>query len=626
VRVLSVLALLAGGIQAVAADERVVPDVRIRHLPVGAEPVRLPFPATHLGARWIGSEEATVEVRAWRPGDGWGRWEPLAVAHDLEDPEQGLVYSGLIRIDGARRLQARTWPGVRTPELVLIDAGRGGPATAVSADAPPGAPPVVTRAGWGADESLRKGRPEHAPVTKLVVHHTVTPNDDPDPAQTVRAIYAFHTRSRGWDDIGYNFLVDGAGRVYEGRFARGYAPGETPTGEDQTGRGVIGAHAKGFNQGSMGFSLLGDFSRDQGPTPAQLDGLVQALAWKAAARGINPHGSDPYTGANGATRRFPNIAGHRDVGETACPGDRLYERLPEVRQRVADAVAGRPAPQPQVPPPAPIPEGPPVPDIPGWWAAHGDGRVLAFGDAPPAGDLGGKHLAAPIVAMAATRGRDGYWLAGADGGFFAFGNAAFAGSAAGRLASLTVHLEPTPTGQGYWVVSRTGEVMAFGDARYFGSLGVAGPAALPQAAEIVGMASTPSGAGYWLAATDGRVFGFGDAVVASAAAAQSVTQIEGHAPGGRVVAIEASPTGTGFWVLGVDGGVFSFGPGFHGSVPGRNVRTNAVELRVSEGGAGYYIAGADGALFAFGDADTRRERPGRPEDAGVVDIALRPGP
>jgi hypothetical protein len=463
-------------------------------------------------------------------------------------------------------------------------------------------------------------------VTKLVVHHTVTPNDDPDPAQTVRAIYAFHTRSRGWDDIGYNFLVDGAGRVYEGRFARGYAPGETPTGEDETGRGVIGAHAKGFNQGSMGFSLLGDFSRDRTPAPAQVDGLVQALAWKAAARGIDPHGSDPYTGANGATRRFPNISGHRDVGETACPGDRLYERLPEVRQRVADAIAGGPPPQPQVPPPAPIPEAPPVPDIPGWWAALRDGRVLSFGDAPPAGDLGGKHLAAPIVAMAAARQRDGYWLAGADGGVFAFGNAAFAGSAAGRLASLTVHLEPTPTGQGYWVVSRTGEVMAFGDAQYFGSLGVAGPAALPQAAEIIGMASTPSGAGYWLAANDGRVFGFGDAVVASAAAAQSVAQVEGHAPGGRVVAIEASPTGTGFWLLGVDGGVFSFGAGFHGSVPARNVRTDAVELRVSEGGAGYYIAGADGALFAFGDADTRRERPGRPQDAGVVDIALRPGP
>jgi hypothetical protein len=450
----------------------------------------------------------------------------------------------------------------------------------------------------------------------------------------VRAIYAFHTRSRGWADIGYNFLVDAQGRVYEGRYARAYAPGETPTGEDETGRGVIGAHAKGFNQGSMGFSLLGDFSRDRGPTAAQADGLVQALAWKAAARRIDPYGSDPYTGANGATRRFPNISGHRDVGDTACPGDRLYEQLPDLRRRVAERVGG---PEAEAPPPVPppVPEAPPLPPVPGWWAALADGRVRAYGDAPPAGDLGGRQLSAPIVAMASTRHRDGYWLAGADGGVFSFGNASFAGSATGRLASPAVQLEPTPSGQGYWVVSRSGEVMAFGDARFFGGLSVVGRPALtqpldgdggPATINIVGMASTPTGAGYWLAAADGRVFGFGDAVVHSAAAAQIVNQIQGQAPGGRVVDIEASPETGGFWLLGVDGGVFSFGPPFHGSVPARRVQTTAVELRVSEGGAGYYIAAADGALFAFGDADRRRERSGRSEDAGVVDIALRPGP
>jgi hypothetical protein len=255
--------------------------------------------------------------------------------------------------------------------------------------------------------------------------------------------------------------------------------------------------------------------------------------------------------------------------------------------------------------------------------------------------------------MASTRHRDGYWLAGADGGVFTFGNASFAGSATGRLARPAVQLEPTPSGRGYWVVSRSGEVVAFGDARFFGGLSAGGVATLPRPAkvpdwgggptstwwdarrnggqgpatiDIVGMASTPTGAGYWLAAADGRVFGFGDAVVDSAAAAQSISQVQGQASGGRVVDIEASPETGGFWLLGVDGGVFSYGPPFHGSVPGRNLQTTAVELRVSEGGAGYYIAAADGALFAFGDADPRRERPGRPEDGGVVDIALRPGP
>ena len=90
----------------------------------------------------------------------------------------------------------------------------------------------MSRAAWGADEGMRTGAPEFAPPRKLIVHHTVTPNDDPDPASTVRAIYAYHTHQHGWNDIGYNFLVDAAGRVYEGRYARAYAPGETPTGED----------------------------------------------------------------------------------------------------------------------------------------------------------------------------------------------------------------------------------------------------------------------------------------------------------------------------------------------------------------------------------------------------------
>ena len=85
---------------------------------------------------------------------------------------------------------------------------------------------MITRSAWGADEGMRKGPIEFGlPISKLVVHHTVTPNDDPDPAQTVRAVYAYHTRHNGWNDIGYNFLVDQQGRIYEGRFARPYRPG-----------------------------------------------------------------------------------------------------------------------------------------------------------------------------------------------------------------------------------------------------------------------------------------------------------------------------------------------------------------------------------------------------------------
>src|SRR5207253_2037642 len=126
-------------------------------------------------------------------------------------------------------------------------------------------PPVVTRAQWGADESIRKNNQKYAPITKLFVHHTVTSPDgpDPDPAATVRAIYAYHVQGNGWDDIGYNFLIDAQGRVYEGRWARDYAPGETPTGEDLNENGVVGAHVLNHNIGSAGIAMLGDFSNGE---------------------------------------------------------------------------------------------------------------------------------------------------------------------------------------------------------------------------------------------------------------------------------------------------------------------------------------------------------------------------
>src|SRR5581483_10992445 len=470
------------------------------------------------------------------------------------------VASGLVRPDpGATRLALR-WPaGARHLEVVAIDAGTG--------PAPPMAPvrvaegkraerPVISRAAWGANEGLRKGRPEFAPISKLIVHHTVTANNDPDPAQTVRAIYAYHTRSNGWNDIGYNFLVDQQGRIYEGRFARRYGPGETPTGEDEAGRGVIGAHAKAVNPGTAGVALLGDYSGGYQPPAPALDALVRLLAWKAGRHDIDPKGASPFTAVDGSRRNFPNIAGHRDVGETGCPGGRLYERLPEIRQRVADTV-GQPA-APPPPPPAPLPPLPaPIPAFPGFWSVAPDGRIRAYGDAAAAGDLAGRKLGGAIVSLAATPGGHGYWMLGADGGVFAFGDAPFLGAPTGGLHAPAVRLEPTPTGRGYWVLSAAGDVVAFGDAPFRGQL-------FPLPLQTVGIASTPGGQGYWVATADGRVVPFGDAVLHSLtggpltdSASWTLACLAGSAPqpgaGPRsagaaapTVAIAASPDGKGY--------------------------------------------------------------------------------
>jgi hypothetical protein len=611
------------------------PGSRLAVLPVKAE-VRLPFPATHVGLRWRGSEAAPVEVR-WRTADGWGPWAAPPIWDDAGDPDQSLVATGLVRPPaGTIALAVRAGAGATQVEAVAIDAGpnpRPLPPPPVrlhtAGGGPPPQPPVISRHDWGANEGMRKGHPEFAAISKLLVHHTVTANDDPDPAQTVRAIYAYHTRGNGWNDIGYNFLVDQQGRVYEGRFARAYRAGEAPTGEDEGGRGVIGAHAKAVNPGTAGVAMLGDYSGGYQPPGPAVDSLVRLLAWKAARHDIDPKGTSPFTAVDGSRRTFPNIAGHRDVGDTGCPGGRLYERLPEIRQRVADTI-GAPAPPP---PPAPLPPPAPpvpVPEFPGFWSATADGVVRAFGDARPAGDLAGKKLGGPVVSLAATPGGQGYWMVGADGGVFAFGDAPFLGAPAGKLHSAAVHLEPTPTGKGYWVLSAGGEVVPFGDAVFLGQT-------FPLPLAAVALATTPSGKGYWLATADARVLAFGDAVVHSVTggpltdtASAAATGAVGTGPArpstasaAPTVAIAASPDGKGYWLLARDGGVFSFGVPFHGSVPDRQPYAKAVELRATDSGAGYYVAGADGAVFAFGDADTRRERPaGRGES--VVDVAFRP--
>ena len=191
------------------------------------------------------------------------------------------------------------------------------------------APPIVTRAEWGADESLRRGTPEFAPINRAIVHHTVTANDETDPAARVRAIHEFHVVGNRWADIGYNFLVDGAGRIYEGRSAGGGGP----FGEDGSGAGVTGAHAEGHNTGSVGIAVLGTYTgAGVVPSEAALDGVAAVVAWKLGNRNVDP-------------RAAGTLIGHRDVVATGCPGEGLHRQLPQLRERSAAriAAASRPA-------------------------------------------------------------------------------------------------------------------------------------------------------------------------------------------------------------------------------------------------------------------------------------------
>ncbi|NMM25002.1 MAG: hypothetical protein HHJ11_16225, partial [Phycicoccus sp.] len=209
-------------------------------------------------------------------------------------------------------------------------------ATIRTVAAPP-QPAIVSRAGWGADESMRTCEPDFSTtMVSAAVHHTASANTyaPEDVPAIIRGFYAYHTRpeadgGRGWCDIGYNFLVDRFGRIFEGR-----AGGITST--------VVGVHTGGFNSRTIGIAAIGDFSTD--PVPAALtESLSQLIAWKFSIHHIVAGATVQMVSGGGASKypvgtvvEFQTIYAHRDAQLTACPGQSLYDLLPAIRARVAE--------------------------------------------------------------------------------------------------------------------------------------------------------------------------------------------------------------------------------------------------------------------------------------------------
>ncbi|MBF6044700.1 N-acetylmuramoyl-L-alanine amidase [Streptomyces sp. NRRL B-1677] len=196
-------------------------------------------------------------------------------------------------------------------------------------------PRMVTRAGWGADESLREsGFVYTGAVRAAFVHHTASGNrySCSQSASVIRGIYRYHVVSSGWRDLGYNFLIDKCGTIYEGR-SGGVA------------RPVKGAHTLGFNSNSMGIAVLGTYGTTN-PSTAAVDAVADLTAWKLGLFGANPAGTASLVsgGGNlykkGTKVRLKAISGHRDGFSTECPGDRLYGRLGGARS-VAARLQGR---------------------------------------------------------------------------------------------------------------------------------------------------------------------------------------------------------------------------------------------------------------------------------------------
>lgn len=331
-----------------------VPETLSHRAPVGAAPVVPGFAVDYLGVLWddAGAGHAHADVSAavrLRHDGSWGEWIPL-VEDGASGP--GLWASGLVAGEGAEAFQVRGAPaavGARTVALNTTE----GPLRATGAVVR-GAAAVdscLSRAEWGADETIRDWDPAFSDAQVLTLHHTATRNDDPDPAATVRAIYAYHTIDNGWGDIGYQYLVDESGRVYEGRWsgATSQPCSAGGTGADfghEAADGdadvVTGGHAYSYNTGNLGIALLGDFRTDPRygaePQPEAVAAAVDLMTELSVRHGFDPLGRVHYVNPVSLTEAdVATISGHRDLTATECPGDRLYDDMASIRAAVAAA-------------------------------------------------------------------------------------------------------------------------------------------------------------------------------------------------------------------------------------------------------------------------------------------------
>jgi hypothetical protein len=321
--VVVMLAFLAAPAVAHGGVSMTVRDVPLHGQRTLASSGRAPFDL--VGLHWRGP--GSVDFRTRAVGGGWSSWHTAAPeAEDLPDaltPERRarrgwrlgnpywtgasdrIAYRLHGRVTRLRAFFVRS-PEERVPMRRLSIAG---------------SPPLFTRRAWRANEAIRRGTPSFAPSLQFaVVHHTAGSNSytASQSAAIVRGIQVYHVQGNGWDDIGYNFLVDKYGQVFEGRFG----------GVD---RNVIGAHAEGFNTGSVGVALLGTY--DSPPPAVARSALANLLAWRLDVAHVDPIAR--LTWSSGGNARFPQgvpvnlrvISGHRDTGFTTCPGAALYAQL-----------------------------------------------------------------------------------------------------------------------------------------------------------------------------------------------------------------------------------------------------------------------------------------------------------
>jgi hypothetical protein len=302
---------------------------------------------------WSGPADVALAVRSSAGGTTSG-WVEVHGEAD-EGPDPGGAEGG---VDDGRTVVGPIWLGANATvadlevvhgapadlEIELLDATApprprraavaSSAATPAAAGSAPRTPPFIrprrswATAGWATQNPGCENGPQLASQLDMaIVHHTVSTNaySPADVPSMLRGIYYAHTVSNGWCDVGYNFVIDRFGTVWETRDGGANLP-------------VVGGHAAGFNTNNVGISFLGQHQpgatpASAAPSDASLEALARLISWKFDLHGIDPRSRVSYTsrGSNkhpaGTVLDLPRIISHRDVGLTSCPGDLLYSRL-----------------------------------------------------------------------------------------------------------------------------------------------------------------------------------------------------------------------------------------------------------------------------------------------------------
>ena len=292
-----------------------------------------------IGSYWevnSGNGNALVlQIRVSADGGNFGDWTDVPIDPDERGgaAQNNRFYGRMLFATGSYaqfRLNIPAGLSLKLVGLGFVDSSKGPtpPQAAPAAGLPQGKPTrpyIISRADWGANEAYRYSGgaevwpKEYRPAKVIVIHHSETPNTyNANPAVDVRGIYYYHAITKGWGDIGYNYLIDWKGNIYEGRAG---------------GENIVGGHAYQYNWGSVGICMIGSFASTS-PSQAQLDSLARLMAWEAADKNIDPNARIFFIDRNNVA----TITGHRDIIDTTCPGNAGYAKIPGLRQQVTSIV------------------------------------------------------------------------------------------------------------------------------------------------------------------------------------------------------------------------------------------------------------------------------------------------